>query len=159
MKNGIKILLSMFALLAISCGNSTKQAGTEGASDTSYTRDAQEIDNLNGEDNINSGSSAMNTEATNSSLQDRGLTQEEQEAYDKQRNAQMYTSLNMTEEQIGKYETETRMSMDAWKQDNPQKMMAIEDRMKHQSDHLKTILNESQFISYGQWTTSNPYRN
>lgn len=155
MKNGIKILLSMFALLAIACGNSTKQAGTDAASDTYYTRDAQEIDNLNGDDHMNSSRSAMNNEATNSPQQDRGLTQE---AYDKQRNAQMYTSLNMTDEQIGKYETETRTSMDAWKQDNPQKTMTTPDRMKYQSTHLKSILDASQFISYGHWSTSNPYR-
>ncbi|PKQ45085.1 hypothetical protein CSW08_09920 [Confluentibacter flavum] len=154
MKNGIKILLSMFALLAISCGNSTKQAGTDGTSDTYYSSDAQGMDHMNGDDNMNSNSSMMNNEATNTPTQD--LTQEE---YDKQRNTQMYTSLNMTDEQIGEYESVTRSSMDTWKRDNPQKTMATQDRMKYQSDHLKTILDESQYTNYGQWATSNPYRN
>ncbi|WP_157831462.1 hypothetical protein [Confluentibacter flavum] len=112
------------------------------------------MDHMNGDDNMNSNSSMMNNEATNTPTQD--LTQEE---YDKQRNTQMYTSLNMTDEQIGEYESVTRSSMDTWKRDNPQKTMATQDRMKYQSDHLKTILDESQYTNYGQWATSNPYRN
>lgn len=156
MKNGIKIILSMLVLLAIACGNSTKQSETDGTSDTYHSSDAQEMDHMNGIDHMNSSGSMMSNEATHTSAQDRDLTHD---AYDKQRNTQMYTSLHMTDDQIREYEIETRTSMDAWKQDNPQKTMTIQDRMKHQSDHLKTILDESQFTSYGQWTASNPYRN
>jgi len=182
MKNRIKILSGILALVLMSCGNSTKQTGNEGmegtngtvetngttgngTSDTYYSRDPEVNDNITGDDNTNNNSNMQSNGTINNApangtgsttAQDRNLTQEQ---YDKQRNAQMYTDLKMTDEQIQKYESSSRTSMDTWMKDNPNKTMTVQERMKIQRDNLQPILDESQFQNYGQWSTSNPYRN
>ena len=156
MKNSTKILFIIFTLVLMSCGNSTKQTGTDDSSDTYYSRDPQVNENIAGDDNMDTISSTMDGTVQNDPVQDRNLTQE---AYDKQRNAQMYSDLKMTDEQIQKYENASRTSMDTWKRDHPNTAITIQERMKIQNDNLKPILDESQYQNYGKWSTSNPYRN
>ena len=79
--------------------------------------------------------------------------------YDLQRTTNMYTSLNMTEDQIQRYETASRTSMDAWKSSNAQRAMTLEQRMETQDATVKAILDASQYKNYQQWLKDNPYRN
>jgi len=146
MKNTVKILSSLLVLLLVACGNSQKKGGTD-STDT-YMTDPAINDKDSNNDNMSNDGAMNNT-------QDPDLNQEE---YDIQRNKQMYSSLNMTDEQIQRYETAMHTSMDTWERNNPQKTITIKDRMKIQRDNLVPILDESQFRNYEQWANDNPYR-
>lgn len=146
MKNTVKVLSSLLVLLLIACGNSQKKTGTDGT-DTYMTDPA-----INDKDSNNDH---MSNDGTMNNTQDPDLIQEE---YDTQRNEHMYSSLNMTDEQIQRYETAMRTSMDTWERNNPQKTITIKDRMKIQRDNLVPILDELQFRNYEQWANDNPYR-
>lgn len=146
MKNTVKVLSSLLVLLLIACGNSQKKTGTD-STDTYMTDPA-----INDKDSNNDH---MSNDGTMNNTQDPDLIQEE---YDTQRNEHMYSSLNMTDEQIQRYETAMRTSMDTWERNNPQKTITIKDRMKIQRDNLVPILDELQFRNYEQWANDNPYR-
>lgn len=171
MKTRIKFLACAVAVLLIACGNSQKDtsnngtlqanglAESDGTSGNYYTRDPGTNDKLLD----NNSPHQSNNNSVDQQDPNRSQTQQNsnsaQDDYDRQRNQKMYSSLKMTDDQIQKYENASRTSMDTWKQNNKNKTMSAQDRVKLQNDNLKSILDETQYQNYEKWSTSNPYQN
>lgn len=185
MKNLKIILLSSLAVLMMACGDSRKNeasndynaSSTLGDNDTYDEGDPYEnttgdnntgtMDDTatgndmggnpvgtnnrgnNNTDNYNAGTN------TSTSTNNQNLTQEQ---YDRQRDQQMYSHLMMTQDQIDRYESSTRTSVNNWRRDNPNQTMNNQQRMELQRTNLQSILDDSQYKRYRDWTDSNPYR-
>ncbi len=63
----------------------------------------------------------------------------------------MYSALDMTSDQIKRFESQWRRSVDSWKVDNQNQEMNRYERVERQDRILKDILDESQFENYQQW--------
>ncbi len=68
----------------------------------------------------------------------------------------MYSSLNMNEDQIKRFENEWGSSTSAWKRSNRNKTMNSFERTEYQDRILKGILDETQFEAYREWARENP---
>lgn len=64
----------------------------------------------------------------------------------------MYSSLNMTEDQINRYETLYRDNYESWRTNTQRKSMNSEDLRKHQNTALKSVLDDNQYKQYQQWS-------
>lgn len=64
---------------------------------------------------------------------------------------EMYTALNMTNDQIKTFESQWRREVDTWRASNRNSSMNHYERVEKQDRILKDILDESQFEEYQQW--------
>lgn len=64
---------------------------------------------------------------------------------------EMFTAVNMSQEQINRFQTEWRTSSNAWKRNNRDQEMNNYERVELQDKILRDILDESQFKAYQQW--------
>ncbi len=80
------------------------------------------------------------------------------DATDKARIQKMYSSINMNEEQVARFENEWKNSMGNWKRSNRNKTMNSFERVEYQDQILKNILDESQFDAYQEWARENPLK-
>lgn len=77
---------------------------------------------------------------------------------DNARNQLMYTSLNMKEEQVERFENEWKNATGTWKRSNRNKSMNSFEKVEYQDRILKNILDESQFEAYRTWARENPMK-
>lgn len=68
---------------------------------------------------------------------------------------QMYSYVNMTGDQISRFERGWKSTTDAWKKTNPNQTMNNFERTEAQDKILKNILDDSQFASYQEWAKKN----
>lgn len=80
------------------------------------------------------------------------------EARDKAKMQEMYTSLSMNDDQIERFESEWARSTGNWKRSNRNKTMNNFERVEYQDRILRNILDESQFDAYQEWARANPAR-
>lgn len=64
---------------------------------------------------------------------------------------QMYSHLNMNDDQISSFERGWKSETDTWKKTNPNKSMNNFERTEAQDRILKNILDDSQFTKYQEW--------
>ncbi|WP_146743734.1 hypothetical protein [Aequorivita sp. CIP111184] len=72
---------------------------------------------------------------------------------------QMYSYLNMSDDQISRFDRGWKSTTDTWKKANPNKSMNSFERTETQDKILKDILDESQFEKYQQWARENAESN
>ena len=163
MKKVTQLFTLSVATLFLACGSTTPDSGinTTSTSRTTSTTSSKTIDTPTANPRTptvgenGNGNRQLSINNTNPEK----VEPINQADYDLQRTTNMYTSLNMTEDQIQRYETASRTSMDAWKSSNAQRTMTIEQRMETQDATVKAILDASQYKNYQQWLKDNPYRN
>lgn len=63
----------------------------------------------------------------------------------------MYSDLDMTEDQVSRFEKDWKNSLNSWKKSNRNKVMNSYERIEYQDRILRDILNDSQFESYQEW--------
>ncbi|HLT32581.1 MAG TPA: hypothetical protein VKZ98_02215 [Aquaticitalea sp.] len=144
------ILICVFSLYACNSSNKGNTNGTGDAYDATTNTDTRN-------DNITRDINDTNRSIDNTLRDDRDPTQTETD-YNLQRNQQMYTSLNMNQDQIDRYEADWNTAMDNWNKQNPQSTMNTQNRMDLQRTTLRPILDDTQYDNYGQWVSANPYR-
>lgn len=157
MKKIFQFMTLSVAALFMACGSTTTDPGTTETSTTNGTNMSNSptsttTPNVGDKGNGNRNLSVYNTNPNK-------VDTVNQADYDMQRTTQMYTSLNMTDDQIQRYETATRASMDAWKSSNAERAMTAQQGMEQQNATIKGILDDSQYQTYQQWVRDNPYRN
>lgn len=167
---GAAMLLTMF-----SCGN-TKNASTTNTQDDMTTTTTNEVRTPNTTSTINQvRTQTQTTTATTPEIGDRSngnrnlsinntsVPMEEQTVnqadYDLQRTKQIYTDLNMTPDQITRYETAARTWRNATTTTTPQSPTTNQSRLEQQKSALKSILDVQQYQRYEEWLINNPYRN
>src|SRR5690606_32033818 len=68
----------------------------------------------------------------------------------------MYSSLNMTDDQIRRFEEASNTANETWKKNNPGSTMTNNYMRMQRDKNLKPILDESQYTQYQQWAKNNP---
>lgn len=63
----------------------------------------------------------------------------------------MYSKINMTDQQIAKFERQWKAQSAAWKNENPNQTMNSFEQTEYQDRILRDILNDQQFAEYQQW--------
>ena len=186
MKTLFKFMTLTVATLFMACGSSTSGTGTTGNSSTTRnttpttttsgtvmrdnpttttTRrdDASTTTTRRNDNTTNTGTVSTigngNREQSINNTNPTKVAPVNQVDYDMQRTKQMYTSLNMTDDQITRYETASRASMDSWKMSNAERAMTAQQRLDQQDTTIKSILDAPQYQNYQQWVRDNPYRN
>ena len=69
---------------------------------------------------------------------------------------QMYSSLNMTEDQINRYESAYRQNQNTWEERNDGREMSAEERNDWRNNTFRSILDPTQYQDYQNWSKSNP---
>ncbi len=67
----------------------------------------------------------------------------------------MYADLDMSQEQVKRFEGEWKNKQNAWKSNNPNKVMNNYETIETQDRILGDILDENQFESYREWVRDN----
>ncbi|WP_310990998.1 hypothetical protein [Aequorivita marina] len=78
------------------------------------------------------------------------------EERNKARMQEMYSTLNMDEAQIKRFENEWKRSTGAWKRSNRNQSMNNFEKVEYQDRILSNILDEAQFEAYREWARENP---
>lgn len=68
---------------------------------------------------------------------------------------QMYSYLNMSGDQISRFERGWKSTTDTWKKTNPNQNMNSLERTEAQDKILKNILDDAQFANYQEWAKKN----
>jgi hypothetical protein len=170
MKTLFQFMTLSVAVLFMACGSATTDTGTATSNNSavrnSTSTTATTTNGSTSRDNptTNSTSTVGSKGNGNRNLSINNTNPNKVETvnqvdYDMQRTTQMYTSLSMTDDQINRYETASRASMDAWKLSNAERAMTAQQRLDQQDSTFKAILDASQYKNYQQWVRDNPYRN
>ncbi|WP_026449503.1 hypothetical protein [Aequorivita capsosiphonis] len=155
MKN-LKIFftLTVFALLT-ACGPSKQstavknQPSSDGVSDTTGTI-------YNADVNTSTNTRKPNIEKPTTTTSNRDPNRLE----GREKNVQdMYSSLNMTQEQIARYEKESKDYMDTWRKNNPNNTMNNYEQTEYRDRILKSTLDDDQYKEYKQWAKDNANKN
>jgi len=72
---------------------------------------------------------------------------------------EMYTAVNMSQDQISRFQNDWKTSVNAWKRNNRNQEMNNYERVEQQDKILSDILDASQFKAYQQWARENAARN
>lgn len=131
------------------------------------TKEVPDVDNTATKQETNRGrsnqeNSAKRTKTTNSPQMSSEKTAastdtvENNDALDTARLQEMYSSLNMDETQIKRFESDWGRSTSVWKRSNRNKSMNNFEKVEYQDRILKNILDESQFEAYQEWARENP---
>lgn len=123
---------------------SSKEPGTRGRVNTETPRAENSSTNSRQEAAQKTAASAVTTNP---------------EALDEAKMRDMYSALNMSENQISRFESEWKTSTDSWKRKNRNQTMNTYERVEQQDRILREILEPSQFKSYQQWARKNSGRN
>lgn len=75
------------------------------------------------------------------------------------RMTEMYSAINMSQDQISRFQNEWKTSVNAWKRNNRNQEMNNYERVEQQDKILSDILDASQFKAYQQWARENAARN
>lgn len=145
--NSILTIAALGILTACGTGNSTTTAAPgnmNGRTDTTGTMYDADV-NTNTNTRVHDPERPATTTVNRNSNDDRQALRQ-----------QMYSSLNMTDDQIRRYETASKQANDTWKKNNPNKNMSTDDMRMQRDSNLKPILNESQYTQYQQWSRNNP---
>lgn len=142
MKNIRMIVVFSFIALLTSCEatketTSSKEAGTRGRVNTETPRAVNSSTNSRQE-------AAQKTAAS-------GITANT-EALNETRMREMYSALNMNENQITRFQRDWKTSTDSWKRSNRNQAMNNYERVEQQDRILRDILEPSQFEAYQEWT-------
>ena len=73
------------------------------------------------------------------------------QALNEARMNEMFTALNMNQDQIGRFQREWQTSLNTWKRNNRNQEMNNYERVEQQDKILRGILEESQFRAYQEW--------
>ncbi|MDN3724143.1 hypothetical protein QRD02_07095 [Aequorivita sp. SDUM287046] len=143
--------LLMIAFLAIltSCGSgSTAPAATtnntDGRDDTTGT-----IYNANVNTNRDSRTPEIDEPSTTTVNRNINTVRQQQMR-------EMYSNLNMTDEQIRRYEDASNTANETWMRNNPGNTMNNDDMRMQRDQTLRPILNDTQYNQYQQWSKDNP---
>lgn len=98
----------------------------------------------------------MNTSNDHQLTQDRNETYDFESAESKQQRESMYSSLNMTQDQIEKYESTYKGNYNIWSSDNPNRKMTDQEWREHRDRVMKDILDKDQYEKYQKWADENP---
>lgn len=149
----IKTLFAVgFLAVLTSCGTTKDVA----------TKDSTAIKQESNRGRSNQGDTSGRTKTTNSpqmsseKTADSTDTVENNDALDTARLQEMYSSLNMDENQIKRFESDWGRSTSVWKRSNRNKSMNNFEKVEYQDRILKNILDESQFEAYQEWARENP---
>ncbi|SRR5690554_900494 len=146
MKN-LKLLLTMAALgIFVACGS-----GSASTTAGSSTMDARTNTSARTDTDVNSRSNARVPDPERAST----TTVNRNQSGNRQMQ-EMYTSLSMTEDQIKQYEAAYNQAQNTWKRDNQNQTMSDDDRRMQRDQSLKSILNNTQYKQYQQWSENNP---
>lgn len=162
MKTIQKFLAGAVILLLMSCGNAkngTMSTDKTMSNDTNPTTPVRNANNTATIPEVGERSNGNRNLSLNNSTMENEDQTVNQADYDLQRTKQMYTSMNMTADQVQRYETASSTWMDSWKRDHPQGVLSNSDRLQQQNTTLKSILDVAQYQNYEQWMKMNPYRN
>lgn len=146
MKNSQKFLLLIAVTMLMSCGQDKNNANPALPDEvnTAPRSTTGTYDNDRMED----------ATSTNAQMENgQGITES-----DAQRNKQLYTQLDMSQDQINSYEKKSSSSMKTWKNDNSQRDMNMQERIQQEDKDLKSVLDESQYKKYQEWARTNPYK-
>lgn len=152
MKN-IKSLFTIGGIvLLISCGTTQEPAQKESQSVTTNSNRGRS--NTETPSRVATRSSESSRIAQVESSKGRTVDRHN-EAAEAENFKRMYSDLEMTPDQIDKFETEWSKSLEAWKRTNRNKVMNNYERIEYQDRILRDILSESQFESYQEWVREN----
>lgn len=138
----LKIVVAV-GLLAVltSCGATkqtaaSKEPGTRGRVNTETPRAVNQSTESRQEAARRTAAAGLNTDS---------------EALNEARMSEMFTALNMKQDQIDRFQSEWRTSMKSWKRNNRNQAMNNYERIERQDRILRDILDESQFEAYQEW--------
>lgn len=161
MKN-LKILLAvLFMALLTACGNTKsttnepkatigEQVPNRGRSNTQATSTTGTVNSTN--ETSRTRVTRTTTEgSTRTTSSNRTIAANEIAAAQKAKMEKMYADLNMSDDQISRFESEWKTSTGSWSSQpmNNYERTEIQDRI------MKDILNDTQFEKYQQWARDN----
>lgn len=154
----IKTLLAVgFLALLTSCGTTQQTTNKDNTKDTTAAKQENNRGRSN-QDNIEGRTKTENSSQLSKGRAATSETVRNNEALDKTRMQEMYSSLKMDEDQVERFEHEWRQSTGSWKRSNRNRAMNNYERVEYQDRILKNILDESQFEAYQEWARENPMK-
>lgn len=145
MKHLKKLFAFAVVMVLMSCGNgkntsSTTASRTESTTDRDYNSNTDRMDNTSSTDRMTNTNTYEPTD------------------YDRTRMTNLYSHLNLSEDQVAQYENASRQQMDTWRRNNPNSTLNTQQRMKLEDQSMKSFLDSNQYSSYQQWVRDNPYK-
>lgn len=151
-----KIFSVLFVAVLMSCGSGKNSSTSTNSQNNNANMNSKPYDS-NRDNDINVRKDDNSVKKSNiDKISDK--TSYQLSDYDNERNQGMYSDLGMTEDQIKRYETKSRTTMDTWKTNNAQRSMNMRDRMDHENKTMKGVLDQSQYSQYQKWVIDNPYK-
>lgn len=143
----LRTILSVGLLgLLAACG--TSKTSTEADNNPMTNRGSSSASVLSGGNTVSSRTTTTENRTTRT-------TNGNVEVENKAGMEQMYSYVNMTGDQISRFERGWKSTTDAWKKTNPNQTMNSFERTEAQDKILKNILDDAQFASYQEWAKKN----
>lgn len=160
----IKIITGLsFLILFINCRENPNADSVNKTpySNTPSNGSVKEANNMNDAANetrerINAADSMNNVAENNRNDVNKGGNGN---AADTNRMNKMFADLNFTPEQIEKFNTNYRSSLEEWKKNNPSSKISSDEHLRMEDRQMKSFLSAAQYQQYQEWVKENPTRN
>lgn len=156
MKNLRTLLAVGFLAIMTSC-STTKQTTTDSVDSSTRQTTTKTVEGNRGRSNQNIDQAQTNNsrQITSKRVSTTGAVRNN-EAFYRERNQNMYKTLNLDDTQITRFENDWRNSTNTWKRGNRKKEMNSFERTEYQDRIMKDILDKEDFEAYQEWARENP---